>query len=102
MYKVGIVGEGDSVFIFKLLGIDIFSCNSSEEAKKILDKLVFENYAVIFITETMAKGIEDIIIRYQKRYIPSIVLIPSSKGSLGIGIGNINDNVEKAIGVNIL
>lgn len=102
MYKIGVVGENDSVFIFKFLGLDIFTCESAEEASKIINKLVFENYAIVFITETIAKEVEDIIDRYRKKYIPSIVLIPSSKGSLGIGISKINDNVEKAIGVNIL
>lgn len=102
MYKIGILGDKDSIFIFKLLGLDIFPCLYEEDAKKILDKLIFENYAIIFITEDVAQKIIDIITRYQKKYFSSIVLIPSSKGSLGIGIKNISDNIEKAVGMNIL
>lgn len=102
MYKIGIIGDIDSIFIFKLLGLDIFPCLSREDAKKIIDNLVYKNYAIIFITESIAKDIIDVIDKYQKRNIPSIVLIPSSKGSLNIGIKKINDNVEKAIGMNIL
>lgn len=102
MYKIGILGDKDSIFIFKLLDLDIFPCIDEGDAKKILDKLIFENYAIIFITENIAEKIIDTINRYQKNNFSSIVLIPSSKGSLGIGIKNINDNVEKAVGINIL
>lgn len=102
MYKIGILGNRDSIFIFKLLGIDIFPCMSGDDARKILDKLIYEDYAIIFITENLAKNILGIIDKYQKRQFPSIVLIPDSKGSLGIGIKRINDNVEKAVGMNIL
>lgn len=102
MYNIGVIGDKDSITIFKLLGIEIFPCVNADEAKKIVDKLVFKKYAIIFITEDLASQIEEVIEKYKKEYIPSIVLIPNSKGSLGIGIKKINDNVEKAIGVNIL
>lgn len=102
MYKVGIVGDKDSIFIFKSLGLEFFPCECGEDAKKIIDKLALKNYAVIFVTENIAQQIMDVIDKYQKKYIPSVVLIPSSKGSLGIGIKKVNDNVEKAVGVNIL
>lgn len=102
MYKIGVVGDKDSVFIFKSLGLEIFPCQNSDEARKTVDRLAMGDYAVIFITENIAKDIVGTIDRYQKKYIPSIVLIPGSSGSLGIGIKKISDNVEKAIGVNIL
>ena len=40
--------------------------------------------------------------RYNSELIPAIILIPSNKGSLNIGLANIDKNVEKAIGSNIL
>jgi len=40
--------------------------------------------------------------RYNSEVIPAIILIPSNKGSLNIGLANIDKNVEKAIGSNIL
>lgn len=102
MHKVAIVGDRDSIFIFKALGLEIFPCNDGEEARKTIDKLAMSNYSIIFVTENIANKIMDTIDRYQKKYTPAVVLIPSSQGSLGIGIKKINDNVEKAVGVNIL
>lgn len=104
MYSVGVIGDKDSIFSFKALGVETFFCDERDidGCSQLIKKLVSMNYGVIFITENIAKGILDVIDRYQKQYLPVIVLIPSSQGSLGIGISKLNDNVEKAIGINIL
>lgn len=100
--KIGVVGDKDSVLAFKALGIDVFPVNEPEEARKIIDKLARDNYAVIFVTEQVAKNIEETIERYNKETLPAVILIPSNQGTLNIGMQRISDNVEKAVGVNIL
>ncbi|WP_160690689.1 V-type ATP synthase subunit F [Clostridium sp. C2-6-12] len=100
--KIGVVGDKDSVLAFKALGIDVFPVNHSDEARKTIDKLAMNDYAVIFVTEQVAQGIEETIERYTKQMLPAVILIPSNQGSLNIGMQRINDNVEKAVGVNIL
>jgi V/A-type H+-transporting ATPase subunit F len=103
MYKkIGVVGDKDSVLAFKALGIDVFPVVEPEEARKTIDKLARDNYAVIFVTEQVAKNIEETIQRYNKETLPAVILIPSNQGTLNIGMQRINDNVEKAVGVNIL
>lgn len=37
-----------------------------------------------------------------KRLLPVVVPIPNNKGTLGWGMGKIKENVEKAIGADIL
>lgn len=100
--KIGVVGDKDSVLAFKALGIDVFSVNRSDEARKTIDKLAMNDYAIIFVTEQVAQGIEETIERYTKQMLPAVILIPSNQGTLNIGMQRINDNVEKAVGVNIL
>jgi V/A-type H+-transporting ATPase subunit F len=102
MYKIAVVGDKDSVLAFKAIGIEVFPVFSEEDARKIVDRLAATNYAVIFITEQVAKNIEETIARYNRSMLPSIILIPSNQGSLNIGLQRIRDNVEKAVGVNIL
>ena len=102
MYKIGVVGDKDSVLAFKAIGIDVYPVIEEEEARKTIDKMALNKYAVIFVTEQVAKGIEETIERYNRETLPAIILIPSNQGSLNIGIQRIRDNVEKAIGVNIL
>ena len=100
--KIGVVGDKDSVLAFKALGIDVFPVVGDDEAKKTIDRLARNDYAVIFVTEQVAQNIEETIERYNKAVLPAIILIPSNQGSLNIGMQRISDNVEKAVGMNIL
>ena len=102
MYKVAIIGDKDSILAFKSIGIEVFEVNGRDDARRMVDKLAHDGYGVIYITEQIASEIEETIDRYIKSLTPTIVLIPSSQGSLGIGMKKISDNVQKAIGMNIL
>ena len=50
MYKIALIGNRDTIIGFKLLGISLFPTTKKDEAVEILDKLVKEEYAVIFVT----------------------------------------------------
>ncbi len=102
MHKVGVVGDKDSILAFKALGIDVYPVIEVEEARKAIDKMAVSNYAVIFVTEQIAKDLDETIERYNRQMLPAVILIPSNQGSLNIGMQRIRDNVEKAVGVNIL
>ncbi len=102
MHKIGVVGDKDSVLAFKAIGIDVFPVVEAEEARKAIDKMAYNDYAVIFVTEQLAQHLDETIERYNKKLLPSIILIPSNQGTLNIGKKRISDNVEKAVGVNIL
>jgi V/A-type H+-transporting ATPase subunit F len=101
MYRVGVIGDRDTVLAFKALGVDIFSVISPEEAKKALRTMAREKYAVIFITEQVSVQIEDMIEEYENEVFPAIIPIPNNQGSLGTGIAKIRESVERAIGVDI-
>ena len=100
--KIGVVGDKDSVLAFKALGIDVFPVLGPEEARKTIDRLAMNDYAVIFVTEQVAKDVGETIDRYNRETLPAVILIPSNQGTLNIGMQRISDNVEKAVGVNIL
>lgn len=102
MYKIGVVGDKDSIILFKAIGIDVYPVINPMDAQKIVDKMAIDKYAVIFVTEQIAKDIGETIERYNKKILPAVILIPSNKGSLNIGMQRIKDNVEEAVGVNIL
>jgi len=102
MYKIAVVGDKDSILGFKALGVATFSVTSAESALSVLKRLAADNYGVIFITEELAHELGDVIAEMNKRFLPSVVLIPNSKGALGLGMQKIKANVEKAIGADIL
>ncbi len=102
MYKVAVVGDKDSVLAFRALGVDVFTTVGAQETRKTVDKIAKDGYGVIFITEQLAQLIPETIERYNNEIIPAVILIPSNQGTLGIGMDQINKNVEKAVGSNIL
>ena len=102
MYKISVVGDEDSILAFKALGVDVFPVNTSNEARNTIDSLAKKDCAVIFVTEQVAAGIKETIERYDNQMLPAIILIPSNQGSLNIGSARIKENIEKAVGVNIL
>nr|WP_200796121.1 MULTISPECIES: V-type ATP synthase subunit F [Tissierellales] len=102
MYKIGVVGEKDIVTAFLALGITIKPVENSGEAVKAVNNMAKDGYGLIFVTETMAQNMKETIERYKSEMLPGIILIPGVQGSLGIGLEAIKDNVEKAVGVDIL
>ncbi len=101
-YKIAVIGDKDSILGFKTIGVDTYPVTGAESGLSALKKLVAEDYGVIFITEELAQDLGDIIKELNKRFLPAIVLIPNSKGTLGLGMRQIKTNVEKAIGADIL
>ncbi len=102
MYKIAVIGDKDSVLAFKALGVDVYTVNHQDEARRTVDSLAANQYGIIFITEQIGSLIEETISRYDKESVPAIILIPSNQGTLNIGMDRIQNNVEKAIGTNIL
>ncbi|WP_034550504.1 V-type ATP synthase subunit F [Carnobacterium funditum] len=101
-YKIGVVGDKDSILPFKILGFNIFYASEAKEARRIVDQLAKENYGIIYLTEPLGKLIPETIERYDQVAQPAVILIPNHLGSLDIGKNRIQQNVEKAVGQNIL
>ena len=99
--KMGVLGDRDSVLCFKAAGLDVFPVTNAETAGHTLHKMA-KTYKVIFVTEPVAAQIGEAISRYKAQPYPAIILIPSAKGSTGLGMKNVRRNVEKAIGADIL
>lgn len=102
MYKVAAVGDRESVLGFRALGLEVYTPESPDEARRVVDRLAKEDCAVIFLTERLAVQIRETVERYDGELLPAIILIPDRDGSLGIGSQAIRERVEKAVGHNIL
>lgn len=100
--KVGAIGDKDSVFGFKSIGLDVVFANTPEEIQKTIRKMADDNYAVIFITEKAASLAESEIDKYRFKPSPAIIPIPGITGNTGEGMKNVSLSVEKAVGSDIL
>ena len=104
MLKIAVVGGAETVMGFKALGLEACPVASTEEARETLRRLTkdSEDYAIIYVEENLAQELQHDIDKFKDVPKPAIILIPGKSGSLGIGMKNITDSVERAVGADIL
>ena len=64
MYKIGVMGDSESVLCFTPLGIDTFAVGDREHTRETFRHMVDEKYAIIYVTEHKAVFIADYIEKY--------------------------------------
>lgn len=102
MAKIAVIGDHDSVLLFKAVGLDVYFEEMGEGANRCLHRLAREGYAAIFVTEELYAACGETIAEYAAEAYPAIIPIPNNRGTQGIGMQALKENVEKAVGVDIL
>ena len=102
MYKIGVIGDYDSICGFSALGLDTFAVENEDAAEKTLKKLAESEYGIIYITEYFIEKMPEMIDKYKEMQIPAIIPIPSNKGATGFGINAVKKYVEQAVGSDII
>ena len=102
MYKIGVIGDRESILGFKAVGLDVFPIDDPEEARKTLKRIAKEDFAIIYITEQIYQYMMDLVDEYTDSRLPAIIPIPGKDGTLGIGMTSVKKSVERAVGADIL
>ncbi len=102
MAKIAVIGDHDSALLFRAVGLDVYFEEQGESANRCLHKLAREGYAVIFVTEELYTACQETISEYAAAAYPAIIPIPGNREPQGIGMKALKENVEKAVGVDIL
>ncbi len=105
MLKIAVIGGRETVMGFKALGLDVFPVETDGEAKETLRALTRsteDNYAIIYIEETLVVTLESEINKFKDKPTPAIILIPGREGSLGLAQAALRASVERAVGSDIL
>ena len=96
MYKIGVLGDRDSIYGFGALGLEVFPVEEPEAGARLLRRLAEDGYAVLYVTEALCAQIPEEIVRLRERPLPAVVPIP------GMGLEQVKRSVEQAVGSNIL
>lgn len=103
MYKIGIIGERDTVQGFMALGFSVFEAADTEAARKALHEAAATGeYAVLFLVENYAREMEEDLARYKDDTLPAVTVIPGRAGAAGYGVAQMRRAVERAVGADIL
>ncbi|MBO4251402.1 MAG: V-type ATP synthase subunit F [Clostridia bacterium] len=98
--KTAIIGDGESILVFKAVGVEPFAVKSAEDAESVLSEIA-KSYKIIFITDDFAAKIDEKISKYTAQSYPIIVSVPSKSGSNGYGEQKLTEAMEKALGINL-
>ena len=99
--ETAVIGSGQSVIAFKASGIDAFYCADLQKARETLKRLA-KTYKVVFVTDDFAEGLDDLIKRMNEQAYPVVVPIPSDAGTNGFAKRKMTEQMERALGVDIL
>lgn len=96
------VGERDAVLAFAAVGVRAEPVETPEEARRAINRLAREGYAIILVTERAAQDARETISKYKTAPTPAIIPIPGAGGSTGYARAAMKANMEKAVGADIL
>ena len=101
-YGLGAVGEREVIGAFRAIGMRAVAAETDVEVAQAVHQLVLSGVRVIFITERAARNGAETFEKYQTDPTVTLIPIPGSAGSDGLGMRRVHANVEKAIGADIL
>ena len=101
-YGVGAVGEREVIGAFRAIGMRTMAADSEKGVAQAVHTLVKEGVRVIFVTEKAARLGAETFDKYKTDPSVTLIPIPGSQGSDGLGMERVHQNVEKALGADIL
>ena len=100
---IAVIGDAETVKGFSAVGLDIYPCDDTEQAARLLRNIADgDNYAIIYLTEEVYNSVEKERLRYAERFTPALIPLPGVRGSLQTGRKRLSSFVEKAVGSDII
>ena len=98
---IAIVGTGNSILAFKAAGVDAYQADSAAEAKELVRKAAKVS-KVILLADVYAAALDEWLKRFLEQPYPIVVPIPTDEGSNGYAANKLKEEMERALGVNVL
>lgn len=102
MSNIALIGEKEIIIGFNLIGLQLFPVTNAEEAIKALNDCEKNDFAIVFITNSIAQTIINEIEEYQKLSSISVCILPNRIKDTNLNLNILRKNVEKAVGTDIL
>ncbi len=99
--EVAAIGRTDAVLLYNAAGFLTHIVSNPVEADKTVFQLANAKCKVILIDEDLYAAMAETLKKYKTNAFPILMPVPMSSSSKGIGMKKIQENVEKAIGINI-
>lgn len=102
MYRIGVLGDLDSIYGFATLGLEVWPVSDAEEGKRALKEMAGTGFGVVYITESLYEEMLEEVAKEKEHRLPAIIPIPGVSGNTGRGIRDVKRLVEQAVGSDII
>lgn len=96
--KVAAVGSTQSVLGFKALGVETLNVENEEDLNNIKSQIMGNDFAVVLITEEIAKKYHNYVESLYSQALPAILVVPSIGGAGEVGKQGLKKILERALG----
>jgi len=103
MYKFLVVTDPDTAPGFRLAGVEVIEASSQEEAKKVINSLIFkDDTGIVAVNEEFIAALDQKLVEtVEKTYRPIMIPIPSRARRID-RTSYIERMLQRAIGYNIV
>ena len=103
MLKIVIIGEKEDILPYQSIGVEIEPVKTIVDTVSVLRKTAQNpSVAIILITENMAEQCLDTITELRNKTAKAITIVPTEQGSRQISMLELNKEIGRAIGMDIL
>ncbi len=103
MLKIVIIGEKGDILPYQSIGVEIESVKTTSDTVSILREIIQNPLvAIILITENMAEQCLDTITELRNKTAKAITIVPTEQGSRHTSMIELNKEISRAVGMDIL
>ncbi len=103
MLKIVIIGEKEDILPYQSIGVEIEPVKTTADTVSALRKTAQNpQVKIVLITENMAEQCLDTITELRNKTVKAITIVPTEQGSRQISMLELNKEIGRAVGMDIL
>ena len=103
MFKIVIIGEKRDILPYQSIGVEIEPVKTTADTVSALRKTAQNpQVKIVLITENMAEQCLDTITELRNKTVKVITIVPTEQGSRQISMLELNKEIGRAVGMDIL
>ena len=100
--NIAVIGDSDFISGFKALGCTLYPVDERTDLRSVFTKIIEQDFSFIFILESLALKIMDLIEQYSQNTRPLIIPLSDFRHDLSLSENLLSRLTVKAVGKDIV
>ena len=100
--NIAVIGDNDFILGFKSLGCALYPVDEKTDPRSVFTKVIEQGFPFIFILESLALKIMDLIEQYSQKTQPLIIPLSDFRQDLSLSENLLSRVTIKAVGKDII